>query len=69
MLLYLTCLPIICPIWEYGVMCVLIFSIKKNYSYKENHSSTALDILAIYMKGQKILYTEAKSFCEKKLNT
>lgn len=43
--------------------------IKKYYNYKENHSSTALDILAIYMKGQKILYTEAKSFCEKKLNT
>ena len=30
--------------------------------------STALDILAIYMKGQKILYTEAKTYCEQKLN-
>ena len=40
--------------------------IKKNYSYKENHSSTSLDILAMYLKGQKILYTESKVFCEKK---
>ena len=43
--------------------------IKKNYSYKENHCSTSLDILAIYLKGQKILYTESKVFCEQKLNT
>ena len=31
--------------------------------------STALDILAIYLKGQKIIYTEAKTFCEMRLNT
>jgi hypothetical protein len=31
--------------------------------------STALDILAIYLKGQKILYTEAKVFCERRLNS
>jgi len=30
--------------------------------------STALDILAIYLKAQKILYTEAKTYCEQKLN-
>lgn len=41
--------------------------IRSHYSYRENHSSTALDILAIYMKGQKILYTESKTFCEQKL--
>lgn len=41
--------------------------IRAHYSYRENHSSTALDILAIYMKGQKILYTESKTFCEQKL--
>lgn len=43
--------------------------IRNEYAYKENASSTALDILAIYMKGQKILYTEAKTFCEQKLNS
>ena len=42
--------------------------IKNFYTYKENYSSTALDILAVYMKGQKILYTEAKTYCEQKLN-
>jgi hypothetical protein len=41
--------------------------IRSHYSYRENHSSTALDILAIYMKGQKILYTESKTYCEQKL--
>jgi hypothetical protein len=42
--------------------------IKTVYNYKENYGSTALDILAIYIKGQKILYTEAKTFCEQRLN-
>jgi hypothetical protein len=42
--------------------------IRTHYTYKENHSSTALDILAIYMKGQKILYAESKTLCEQKLN-
>jgi hypothetical protein len=42
--------------------------IRQHYTYRENHSSTALDILAIYMKGQKILYAESKTLCEQKLN-
>jgi hypothetical protein len=31
--------------------------------------SSSLDILAIYLKGQKILYTEAKVYCETQLNS
>lgn len=31
-------------------------------------SSTAIDILSTYLKGQKILYTEAKNYCERHLN-
>ena len=42
--------------------------IKAMYNYKENLSSTSLDILAIYLKGQKILYTEANTYCSQKLN-
>jgi hypothetical protein len=42
--------------------------IRTHYTYRENHSSTALDILAVYMKGQKILYAESKTLCEQKLN-
>jgi hypothetical protein len=38
------------------------------YNYEETISSTALDILAVYLKGQKILYIEAKTFCEQRLN-
>jgi hypothetical protein len=34
-----------------------------------NHmSSNALDVLALYIKGQKLLYTEAKTYCEQQLN-
>lgn len=30
--------------------------------------STALDIIATYLKGQKLIYMESKSYCENKLN-
>jgi hypothetical protein len=33
----------------------------------ENNNSTICDIIAIYLKGQKILYTEAKTVCEIRL--
>jgi hypothetical protein len=43
-----------------------------NKMYQLNHparnNSNALDILAIYIRGQKILYTEAKTYCEQQLN-
>jgi len=48
--------------------------IKQNLDniYRNNHpeknNSNSLDILAIYIKGQKILYTEAKTYCEQQLN-
>lgn len=50
---------------SYKTVDILIRNI---YTYKENYGSTALDILAIYLKGQKTLYTEAKTYCEQKLN-
>ena len=41
-------------------------------SYVDNKtsrlSSNALDVLALYIKGQKLLYTEAKTYCEQQLN-
>lgn len=43
--------------------------IRSVYNYSESYGSTALDILAIYLKGQKILYTEAKTYCEQRLNS
>ena len=33
-----------------------------------NISSNSLDVLALYIKGQKLLYTEAKTYCEQQLN-
>ena len=42
--------------------------INKNY-FDINHTySSSLDILASYLKGQKIIYMEAKFECEKRLN-
>jgi len=38
------------------------------FNSRETNSSMILDIIAIYLKGQKILYTEAKSLCEYRLN-
>jgi hypothetical protein len=43
--------------------------LKESYNFDESMSSTSLDILALYLKGQKIIYTEAKTLCEKRLNT
>jgi hypothetical protein len=53
----------------------------KSYSYKEvekeidddyfdekEYHSTALDILATYLRGQKLIYMESKSYCEYRLN-
>ena len=37
-------------------------------SNKPHLSSNALDVLALYIKGQKLLYTEAKTYCEQQLN-
>ncbi len=40
-----------------------------NYFYEENHRySSSLDILASYLKGQKLIYMESKSYCEGELN-
>ena len=43
--------------------------LKNNYNFEESVTSTSLDILALYLKGQKILHMEAKTLCEKRLNT
>ena len=43
--------------------------LKSTYNFEESITSTSLDILALYLKGQKILHMEAKTLCEKRLNT
>jgi hypothetical protein len=39
----------------------------KAYNPMTSNNSTICDIIAVYIKGQKILYTEAKTHCEQKL--
>ena len=42
--------------------------IKETY-FEENHKySSSLDILASYLKGQKLIYMESKAYCEGELN-
>lgn len=38
--------------------------INDNFSLLESQLSTTLDIIAIYLRGQKILHLESKSYCE-----
>jgi hypothetical protein len=42
--------------------------VRNAYVYKEINNSMICDIIAMYLKGQKILYTEAKTVCEQRLN-
>jgi len=42
--------------------------IDEEYNDKDYVISTSLDILALYIKGQRVLYTEAKVYCEQQLN-
>ena len=39
------------------------------YDDSNEYNSSAMDILASYVKGQKLLYMESKYHCERKLNT
>jgi len=40
----------------------------KSYHLNEKNNSMVLDIITTYIKGQKILYTEAKTICEQRLH-
>jgi len=42
--------------------------IENTYFEKYHKYSTSLDILATYLKGQKLIYMEAKSYCDHNLN-
>lgn len=43
--------------------------IRENYgNNKDIETSTALDIIALYLKGQKMLYSESKNYAERYLN-
>ncbi len=41
--------------------------LNSSYNYEQSIQSTTLDIIAVYLKGQKVLYTEAKTYCEMNL--
>jgi len=42
--------------------------IDQNYFDDTEYYSIALDILATYLRGQKIIYMESKAYCERRLN-
>ena len=41
--------------------------IDDNYMFEQTNLSNIIDIIGIYVRGQKILYTEAKTVCELRL--
>jgi len=43
--------------------------IDENYFAKNEYHSSALDILATYLRGQKLIYMESKTYCEYHLNS
>ena len=42
--------------------------IRNSYYSKEDYYSVAFDIIATYLKGQKILYLESQTYCVYRLN-
>lgn len=42
--------------------------VENNYFEKNHRYSSSLDILASYLRGQKLIYMESRSFCENRLN-
>lgn len=42
--------------------------INENYFDEKEYFSSALDILATYLRGQKLIYMESKTYCEVRLN-
>ena len=43
--------------------------IKSDYENENEKLSSAFDILATYLKGQKIIYLESKAWCESSLKS
>jgi len=43
--------------------------INNNYFDENEYFSSALDILATYLRGQKLIYMESKAYCETRLNS
>ena len=53
---------------EYKSIYDIKHLMNNKFGYKEGELSTAIDMIALYLKGQKLLYLEAKSYCEFYLN-
>jgi len=60
---------VICNIDSFPIQDIADFkkyysSIKSAYHGEVSYESITLDLIAIYLKGQKLLYIESKTFCE-----
>ena len=53
---------------EYKSISDIKHLMNNKFGYKEGELSTAIDMIALYLKGQKLLYLESKSYCEFYLN-
>jgi hypothetical protein len=49
---------------EYRGFLDVMKTMNVKFGYNDGKLSTALDLISLYLKGQKMLYLEAKSYCE-----
>jgi hypothetical protein len=52
------------PIKPYRGFLDIMNTMNVKFGYNDGKLSTALDLISLYLKGQKMLYLEAKSYCE-----
>jgi hypothetical protein len=52
------------PIKPYRGFLDVMNTMNVKFGYNDGKLSTALDLISLYLKGQKMLYLEAKSYCE-----
>lgn len=55
----------ICSDYGYSEVDAIV---EETYKYEETNNSLICDVIAMYLKGQRILYTEAKTHCEQRLH-
>ena len=52
------------PLKPYRGFLDVMNTMNVKFGYNDGKLSTALDLISLYLKGQKMLYLEAKSYCE-----
>jgi len=52
------------PLKQHRCFLDIMDTMNIKFGYNDGKLSTSLDLISLYLKGQKLLYLEAKSYCE-----